>query len=319
PRGHNPTREGCRRDGPLMSGNAGIVSMPVERSRPAIGSHVAVGGGLVRVGLREAEEVEAEVIQIFASNPRAWRPSRVDPRLDVLFRERCAELSVPVFVHASHLINLGSPSAQTRESSITLLAHTLRRAADLGARGVVVHAGTSVSRGRREVALGALHDLVGRLLDEVREQVQLLIEPTAGGGEALASTVDSTIEYLAALDDERVGVCLDTCHLHAAGEPMTTATGVQHTVGRVAASIGAERVGLIHVNDSRDASGSRRDRHESLGNGQIGVEAFAGLFLSPELASVPMLVETPSHREDVAFLKSQRSLVSRVTITPTSQ
>ncbi|TYC02165.1 deoxyribonuclease IV [Micromonospora sp. WP24] len=290
-----------------MSGAAGCPSGPVGRSRPAIGSHVAVGGGLVRVGLREAEDVEAEVIQIFASNPRAWRPSPVDPRIDAQFRERCAELSVPVFVHASHLINLGSPSDSTRESSVALLGHTLRRAADLGARGVVVHAGTSVSRGRRAAALAVLHGLVGRLLDEAPEQVRLLIEPTAGGGEALAATVDSTIEYFSALNDDRVGICLDTCHLHAAGEAMTTAAEVQRTVSKVAAAIGGDRVGLIHVNDSRDASGSLRDRHESLGAGQIGANAFDGLFLAPELAGVPMVVETPSHRADVAFLKSRRA------------
>jgi len=278
--------------------------------RPAIGSHVAVGGGLVRAGLNEAAEVGAEVIQLFASNPRAWRPSRVDPDVDTLFRERCAELAVPVFVHASHLINLGSPSEETLESSIALLGHTLRRAADLGARGVVVHAGTSVSRGRRDAALAKLHGIVGRLLDEAHEGVQLLIEPTSGGGEALASTVGSTIEYLAVLDDDRVGVCLDTCHLHAAGEPMSTGAGVQQTMGKVAAAIGAERVGLIHVNDSRDTGGSRRDRHESLGSGRIGAEAFTGLFLTPALAGVPMVVETPSHREDVAFLKLRRTLAS---------
>ena len=277
-----------------------------DRARPAIGSHVAVGGGLLRVGLREAVQVEAEVIQIFTGNPRSWRTSQADPGMDEEFRERCAELSVPVFVHASHLINLGSPSAETRENSVALLRHTLRRAVSLGARGVVVHAGSSVTRGRRGAALAALHGPVGRLLDQERDRVQLLIEPTAGGGEALASTVDSTIEYFEALDDDRVGVCLDTCHLHAAGEPMTTAAGVRRTMSRVAAGLGAGRVGLVHVNDSRDAVGSRRDRHESLGNGRLGAGAFSGLFLAPSLVGVPMLVETPSHREDVAFLKARR-------------
>lgn len=282
-------------------------STAADPARTAIGSHVAVGGGLLRVGLREAVQVEAEVIQIFTGNPRSWRTSRADPGTDEGFRERCTELSVPVFVHASHLINLGSPSAETRENSVALLRHTLRRAVSLGARGVVVHAGTSVTRGRREAALAALHGLVGRVLDQERDRVQLLIEPTAGGGEALASTVDSTIEYFAALDDDRVGLCLDTCHLHAAGEPMTTSAGVRHTMSRVAAGLGAGRVGLVHVNDSRDAAGSRRDRHESLGKGRLGADAFSGLFLAAALAGVPMLVETPSHREDVAFLKARRA------------
>ncbi|MFG1807385.1 deoxyribonuclease IV [Streptomyces sp. NPDC049040] len=274
---------------------------------PRIGSHVAVGGGLLRVGLREAVEVAAEVIQIFTGSPRSWRTSAADPGADEAFRERCSELSIPVFVHASHLINLGSPSAGTRDNSVALLRHTLGRAAALGARGVVVHAGTSVVRGHRQAALAGLHALVGSLLDQERHGVRLLIEPTAGGGEALASTADSTIEYFAALDDDRVGVCLDTCHLHAAGEPMTTPAEVVRTVGRVAAGLGAGRVGLVHVNDSRDAAGSHRDRHESLGKGRLGADAFAGLFLAPALEGIPMLVETPSHREDVAFLKALRA------------
>jgi deoxyribonuclease IV len=185
--------------------NVVIPSAPTSVPRAAIGSHVAVGGGLVRAGLCEAAEVDAEVIQIFASSPRAWRQSRVDRKLDTPFRERCAALSVPVFVHASHLINVGTPSAEARESSTAPLGHTLRRAADLGARGIVVHAGTSVSRGVETRHWRNSLAIIGRLLDEAPERVQLLIEPTSGGGEAFASTVDSTIEYLAAIDDEPRG------------------------------------------------------------------------------------------------------------------
>lgn len=296
-----------------MDVSAQNPTAPATRAEPAIGSHVAVGGGLVRVGLAEAEQVEAEAIQIFAGNPRAWKQPEVDPQVDAAFRDKCGALELPVFVHASHLINLGSPSADTLESSVALLAHTMRRAADLGADAVVVHAGTSVDRGRRDAALAPLHGLIGRLLDAAAGQgvrgqgARLLIEPTAGGGEALASSVESTLEYLAAVNDDRVGVCLDTCHLHAAGEQITSAADMRRTVGRVVDGIGAQRIGLIHVNDSRDASGSRRDRHESLGSGEIGAAAYAGLFGDAALSNVPMVVETPSHREDVAFLKSQRS------------
>lgn len=290
-----------------MTVNAHISEVPTGRAGPAIGSHVAVGGGLVRVGLAEAEHVEAETIQIFAGNPRSWRQPEADPRADAAFRDRCGALALSVFVHASHLINVGSPSAATLESSVALLAQTMRRAASLGADTVVVHAGTAVDRGRRDTALAALHGLVGRLLDSAGERVRLLIEPTAGGGEALASSVESTLEYLAAVNDDRVGVCLDTCHLHAAGEPMTSAADMQRTLGRVVDGIGARRIGLIHVNDSRDARASHRDRHESLGAGRIGAAAYAGLFADAALADIPMVVETPSHREDVAFLKSYRT------------
>jgi len=290
----------------VLPGGAGPVP------GPAIGSHVAVAGGLVRVGLREAEDIAAETVQIFATNPRAWRPSPVVPAVDALFRDTCGALGLPVFVHASYLINLGSPSLETRERSAAFLLHTLRRASELGARGVVVHAGTAVVPGRRDAALATLHDLIGRLLDEAPDQVRLLIEPTAGGGEALASTVDGTAEYLAAVDDERVGVCVDTCHLHASGESIDTAAGMRSTMTRLVNAIGAHRVGLIHVNDSRDESGSRRDRHETLGSGRIGPDAFRGLFSVPALQRVPLVVETPTHRQDVDFLKALRADLAAV-------
>lgn len=271
-----------------------------------IGSHVAVGGGLVKVALGEAADIGAEVIQIFAGNPRGWAPSRVDPLAMAAFRDQCLERGLQVFVHAPHLINLGSPSAETREKSVVALTETMRRAAMLGAAGVVVHSGSSVVREDRDAALARLHDLIAPMLDAAPDGVRLLIEPTAGGGEALASTIDTTLEYLAAVDDERVAACLDTCHLHAAGENVTTSRSLQKTITRLTNAIGAARLGLVHVNDSCDARGSRRDRHESLGKGPIGLRALNALFTTPATRGVPLLVETPTHLDDVAALKALR-------------
>ena len=269
-----------------------------------------VGGGLVRVGLREATAIGAEVIQLFTGNPRGWAPSRVDSAVVTAFRDRTGEAGLPDFVHAPHLINLGSPSDETRERSVAALAHTMERAAGLGARGVVVHAGSAVAPELREVALGRLHDMYGRLLDAAPRGVRLLMEPTAGGGSALASTVDSTLAYLDAVDDSRLQVCLDTCHLHAAGEDLTTPAALRRVVTRVTRAVGKRRLGLVHVNDSVDPRGSRRDRHETLGKGQIGTVALEALFTSPAVRGVPLLVETPTHPEDVATLKSVRDLVA---------
>jgi deoxyribonuclease-4 len=144
------------------------------------------------------------------------------------------------------------------------------------------------------------------LLDGVR--TRLLIEPTAGGSGALASTVDSVAEYLDVLDDERIGVCLDTCHLHAAGHDLSTRTGMTRTLAALGRAIGRRRIGLVHVNDSRDPAGSKRDRHTCLGCGTIGLEPFASLFSSPTTRGVPLVVETAEddHASDIAALKLLR-------------
>jgi deoxyribonuclease-4 len=270
---------------------------PVSR----VGSHVAVAGGLVRIGLREADEVGAELIQFFAGNPRAWAPAAVDPRADAVFREACRERGLPVVIHAPHLVNLCSPAEPVLRRSIDALHTAMDRAAALGAWAVVVHAGALVTAGRRAEVLAGLHDLVVPIIDRT-PGVRLLIEPTSGAGEAAAATVDTTIEYLLAVDDTRVGLCLDTCHLHAAGEDITDPA----TFTRITQALGPDRIGLVHVNDSRDPAGSHRDRHESLGLGTIGETGFKALLAVDALRGVPLLVETPTHERDVALLKTLR-------------
>ncbi|MFC6157263.1 deoxyribonuclease IV [Kribbella jiaozuonensis] len=259
--------------------------------RVRIGSHVAVAGGLVKVGLAEATEVGAEIIQLFAGNPRSWVPAAVDPAADEAFRTACAERDLPVVVHAPHLINLCSPSDAVLTRSTAALELTMQRATSLGATTVVVHAGSLVAKGRRAEVLRGLHDLVVPIAHRWPD-VRLLIEPTAGAGEAAASTIESSIEYLDALNDPEIGLCLDTCHLHAAGEDLRAIVQV------------ADRVGLVHVNDSRDPAGSRRDRHESLGRGMVGRAELEDVLAS--LHGIPMLVETPTHARDVGLLKDLR-------------
>ncbi|MRH92420.1 deoxyribonuclease IV [Nocardia sp. SYP-A9097] len=272
-----------------------------------VGSHVAVAGGLIKTGLGEATEIGAEVIQVFAGNPRGWRPTPFDRGEDDEFRTACAELGIAVFVHAPYLLNFGSPTPATVENSAAALAYVMGRAESLGVSGVVVHTGSSVQQGARARAFAQVHEVIPPILDAAPDGVRLLVEPTAGGGAALASTIDSTLEYLDALADERVGVCLDTCHLHAAGEDVTGPDELAAVLTRLTGAIGVDRLGLIHVNDSRDAAGSHRDRHESLGAGLIGERAFTALFSTPELRGVPLLVETATPAADVALLAKMRA------------
>jgi len=272
-----------------------------------VGAHVSVGRGLVRGGLSEADEVGAEVVQIFVGNPRGWAETASDPALDEAFRGTCAQRATPVFVHAPYLINFGSPSADTLTRSSSALAFTLRRAAAVGASGVVVHAGSAVLGHRADDAVAQVREHVLPLLDGC--DVRLLIEPTAGGGGALASTLDSLAGYLDALGrDERIGVCLDTCHLHAAGHDLSTPAGMRRMLSAAGRLLGRERIGLLHVNDSRDPAGSKRDRHAAIGAGTIGLEPFGELFRTPAVRGVPMVVETAAadHAADIATLKKLR-------------
>jgi deoxyribonuclease-4 len=154
-----------------------------------------------------------------------------------------------------------------------------------------------------------VRETVLRVLDSVPSAPRLLIEPTAGGGGALASDAPSLAAYLDALGrDERIGVCLDTCHMHAAGHDLSTPSSFARALRAYGAAAGRGRIGLIHVNDSRDAAGSKRDRHEALGRGTIGRHAFAALFSTPATRRVPMVVETADadHAADIATLKALR-------------
>jgi deoxyribonuclease IV len=285
--------------------------VPPRKPSP-VGAHVFVGGGLCSVGLPYADRIGAEAVQVFVSNPRGWAPSPGDPATDESFREQCDTKRMPVFVHAPYLCNFGSPTEATREKSAAAVRHSLSRGARVGARAVVVHAGSAVDRGARDVALKIMREHVLPILDDIGDDDPLLlIEPTAGGGEPLAATVEDLASIFEALESHpRLGVCLDTCHAFAAGHDIAAPGGVRATLNALVRAVGRGRLKLIHANDSKDPLGSGRDRHINIGDGAIGVEPFAELFRHPATRGVPVLVETPgdvdTHRRDLATLKSLR-------------
>jgi deoxyribonuclease-4 len=280
----------------------------VARRLAPLGAHVSVAGGMRRA-LPRADAVGAEVIQVFVANPRGWTPPPPDPDADEDFRAACAARRLPVFVHAPYLINFGSPSPETLARSCDALAFSLRRATAIGAAGVVMHAGSAVLGNDRDAAMVQVREHVLPVLDR-GDGPRLLIEPTAGGGGALASDADSLGAYLDVLGrDTRIGVCLDTCHLHAAGHDLSTSPGFLAALRDFGRAAGRGSIGLVHVNDSRDPPGSQRDRHAALGRGTIGLEPFAALFGSPVTRHVPMVVETADddHATDIAALKDLRA------------
>ena len=283
-----------------------------------IGATLQLKGGLARGGLAYADAVAARAVQMFVGNPRGWRLSAGDPAQDALFTAGCTERGIPSFIHTPYLVNVGSPTEATVERSIASIAHNLARGAQLGCSGVVVHAGSAVGEDRYEAALRQLRERLLPVLDAApADGPRLLIEPTAGGGKALAATVEDLGPYFEALDfHPLVGVCFDTCHAWAAGHDLSVPGGMTATLESLSAVVGPGRLGLVHANDSLDECGSKRDRHATIGEGSIGVAPFAELLAHPSLAGVPVVVETPSeldgspsagHARDIALLNSLRS------------
>ena len=289
--------------------------MQDRTSHPPIGAQIQIKGGLGRGGMAYTDAVDARAVQVFVGNPRGWKLTPGDPRQDALFTAGCTDRGIPSFVHTPYLVNVGSPTAATVEQSIASIAHNLRRGNELGCGGVVVHGGSAVGEDRYEAALRQLHERLLPVLDGLPDDgPRLLIEPTAGGGKALAATVEDLAPYFAALDNHPLlGVCFDTCHAWAAGHDFSVPGGMTATLDALAAAVGPGRLGLVHANDSLDACGSKRDRHTTIGAGSIGVAPFAELLAHPSTAGVPVVVETPSeldgspsdgHKRDIALLRS---------------
>jgi deoxyribonuclease-4 len=278
-----------------------------------IGSHTRTAGGLAKAALPYADAAASEVVQVYVSNSRGWALPSGDPAQDALFREGCESRRLPAYIHASLLVNLGSPTSLTLERSVATLEHALSRGTAIGASAVVFHAGSSVDE-THDAAMHQLGEALLPLLDRAAAagMPKLLVEPSAGGGRSLASKVHDLGPYLAAVENHPwLGVCFDTCHAWAAGHDLATPGGMTATLDALMATVGPGRLQLIHANDSKDECGSTRDRHEAIGKGRIGTAAFAELFAHPATAGIPVVVETPTeehegHAADIALLKSLR-------------
>ncbi|MEU5160380.1 deoxyribonuclease IV [Streptomyces sp. NPDC020875] len=281
--------------------------------RNPVGGHVPVAGGLATTGLGTAREIGAETVQVFVANPRGWATPAGRPDQDEAFRERCAAEGILPWIHAPYLINFGSHTEETARRSVVSMRHSLRRGREIGAPGVVVHTGSATGGRSRETALAQVRELVLPLLDELTadDDPMLLLEGTAGQGASLCSRIEDLGPYFEALDfHPRLGVCLDTCHVYAAGHDLAAPGGAASALDTLVATVGRGRLRLIHANDSKEAHGSHKDRHENIGAGHIGEDAFRELLRHPATEGVPLIIETPGGPEryaaDIALLKRLR-------------
>jgi deoxyribonuclease IV len=268
-----------------------------------VGAHVP--GGLANIA-SNALSIGAEALQTFATNPRAWATPPVDPALAERIRTSIAQASLgPLFLHAPYLVNIASSDARFLERSIANLAGTFQRGVALGADGVIIHAGHAGESSRDE-GLRRSRGILSPLLD--RDDLPLVIvELTAGGTGTIASRWPQAAELADTLDRHpRLRFCPDTCHAFSEGYDLSTPDGMTAFLDEMEREVGFDRVALIHANDSRDPLGARRDRHEHIGKGTIGLEGFRTLVRHPIAGRVPILVETRPDgiAEDIATLRS---------------
>jgi deoxyribonuclease-4 len=257
-----------------------------------IGAHVSTGGGLVNA-LKRGEERRCEAIQIFNQSPRMWRPTRYGPDDFAAFREAIADSPIDsVVIHAIYLINPAGSDRELRRKSLRSLTHALWVGAGIGAEGVVVHPGALKSARRADALKRAV-----RFLDEAlaeTEGCRLLIENNAGSKQLLGLGFDEIAELVDRCGGgPRLGLCIDSCHLHAAGFDVRTPEGVAEIADEIDAKLGLMRLRYLHLNDSRDERGALRDRHASIGKGEIGRAGFRAFLGEPRFQGLPAVLETP--------------------------
>ena len=254
---------------------------------------MSVAGG-VSMAVDRAIVHGCEALQIFTRNASQWRGKPLDPAEVTAFRTRIDEAGItPVVSHASYLINLATTFATLREQSMAAFIDELDRAEALGLMGVVIHPGTCTA-GSEDEGLRLIADAI-REACEARPHLKtlVLLEHTAGQGR----TLGHRFEHLAAIighlrGSARVGVCLDTCHLFAAGYDLVSESGYRDTFEAFDRSVGIERLKVFHGNDSKKPCGSRVDRHEHIGRGCLGEEPFRRLLHDRRFAGLPILIET---------------------------
>lgn len=262
-----------------------------------IGAHMSVAGGVSKA-VDRAVAHGCEALQIFTKNASQWRGKPLDPAEVKAFRRRIDETGItPVVSHASYLINLATTFPVLREQSLAAFADELDRAEALGLLGVVIHPGTCTA-GSEADALRLIADGIGHAFRaRPRRKTMVLLEHTAGQGR----TVGHKFEHLATIIDHlhgspRVGVCLDTCHLLAAGYDIAGDAGYRSTFDAFQRIVGFDRLRAFHANDSKRPCGSRVDRHEHIGHGCLGVEPFRRILNDRRFAGLPMLIETEKSR-----------------------
>jgi deoxyribonuclease-4 len=276
-----------------------------------LGAHMSISGGVDKA-VGRGQEVGCEAMQIFTKNSNQWKDKPLSPAEIKGFRDGCATAGIaPVIAHSAYLINLAAPAEALYEKSIQAFLHELQRCELLGIPYLVVHPGAHMGTGEEQgltrvaAAINRIHHAASNL------QAKMALEVTAGQGSSLAYKFEHFAAILAQVDaPERLGFCLDTCHLFAAGYDFRTRQAYNRMMDAWDDLVGIERIRVIHLNDSKKDLGSRVDRHEHIGQGYIGTTGFEFLLNDRRLSELPMVLETPKDdNADVRNLQTLRRLI----------
>lgn len=279
-----------------------------------VGAHMSIAGGLHRA-FERGRQIGCRAVQIFTKSARGWKAAPLDEEDVRLFRSELAKgMEAVTAAHASYLINLGAPEGEVARRSLAGLIDELERCEALGVPYLVLHPGAHMGAGE-EAGLGR----VAEKLDQAHRacagfRVRILLENAAGQGSCLGHRFEHLAAILARVEDaSRLGVCLDTCHAFAAGYDLRTPAGYEAMMDELVRNVGLARLRVVHVNDAKKGLGSRVDRHEHIGKGEIGLTAFGCLVRDQRLREIPKILETPKGpdmKEDVENLAVLRGLAA---------
>ena len=279
------------------------------------GAHMSISGGLHKA-FGHGERAGCEALQIFSKNQQQWRAKPLTEADIAMFKaehQRCG--AWPLAVHDSYLINLATPGDELWEKSIAAFGEELERCAALGIPYLVTHPGAHTGSGE-DAGLRREADALNRLFKEgVGGDVLVLLETTAGQGTCLGYRFEHLARLIELVEhQERLGVCVDTCHILAAGYDIRTPEAYTATFAEFDRLVGLDRIKVFHVNDSQKGLGSRVDRHTHIGEGEIGIEGFRALVNDARFVDLPMILETPKGEdlaEDIANLAQLRGLIEK--------
>jgi deoxyribonuclease-4 len=280
-----------------------------------LGCHLSISGGLEQAVAR-AEALNINALQIFSHNARSWKMSPLSPDDAKKFLERRQRAHIEyTVIHTIYLINLASPDKKIFSLSVQALKDEIQRAGELHIPHVNTHIGAHMGQGVEkglERVVEALDTVLASPQAKNAPTVKILLENSAGEGTELGASFAELATVLKNVQHpDRVGVCIDTCHAFCAGYDLTTPQGLEKAIEELDRTVGLERVELIHLNDSKFPLGSRRDRHEHIGQGHIGLEGFRLVVNHPALRHKPFILETPKDDEqsdptNVARVRSLR-------------
>jgi deoxyribonuclease IV len=297
--------------------------MPKPPQLPPLGAHVSVAGGMV-TAIERATTLGCTAAQVFVKNANQWRGRELGDEEVASFRAaRAGSRFGPLLAHASYLINLCTRNPELLARSREALVDELTRCARLGIDGLVLHPGAHLGAGEEAGIDGVAASLDAVLAAVPDAPTRILLENTAGQGSCLGYR----LEHLAAIrarvaSPGRVGVCLDTCHAFAAGYAIHDPAGYDDFLAEIEERLGLDALGGFHLNDSVRPFNSRRDRHAHIGEGEIGLRAFARFLHDPRLQTIPMVVETEpgdemeGHRRDLEVLRGLRKPRKRKVNSP---